>query len=239
MADYSAPIGALLETVAPVVGAGLRALLRTVVGMMLLCAAATLGSVWLAAHGSMARGVIAAVLCLVAGVIVTGVLAVKNAVLRALLTAVQQLALGGRVTRLLFERLGVGEASSHGERSGTLGRVVERLPLRDAEARLRGAVEGLLVERSEKTGLRAWLARRLLSAAVERVESLTLARLRSDDAAHGGVDLVLVRDELAGAIDGLLVGQLEGHALRLTGLIAGAYAVAAVLIGVGVSKLEL
>jgi hypothetical protein len=219
MADLGPVVGGLLELFGPVLGAALKALVRTVFGMVLLGSVVLALTVWFAANGSWQRGLLAGVLCALALGITTGVLAVKNAVLRGLLHALEKLKLGQRVLLMVFGQLGTA-----------------RVPRDEAEAKLNGAVNALLAERAAKTGVRAWLARKLMTAALERVQAITLARFRVADS--NGVDLGAVRDELAGAIDGLLARQLTAQLNRLNVAIAGLYLVLSAAIAVGLRFLS-
>lgn len=232
MPDLGPVFAGLLELFGPVIGAAVKALLRTVFGMVLLGALVTSVTVAMAADGSWLRAVIAAALSLIALAIVTGILAVKNAIMRGLLHGLQKLQLGMRVLTLLFDQLGVTEKSEQGERGGAVGRTVERLPLREAEARLSGAVNGLLAERAAKTGVRAWLARKLVTAALGRIEKITLAQFRSEDAKAGGVDLLVVRDQLSAGIDQTLAKGITAQLNKLNFLAAVLYVVFAIAIAV-------
>jgi hypothetical protein len=167
----------------------------------------------------------------------TGLLAVKNAVLRGVLAAVAQLGLGKRAVLLVFSRLGVDDAGAHGERAGTLGRAAERVPLREAEQQLTQVVLSLLAERSGKSGVRAWVARGLLATVLARVQAFTLARFREDGAQHGGVDLVKVRDELGGSVDGLIATQVLAQLNRLNVVVVAGYAAFVALLTLAVSRL--
>lgn len=169
---------------------------------------------------------------------VTGILAVKNAILRGLLHGIGRLKLGAKVLRIVFDQLGVTDDSSQGERAGVIGRTVERIPLRVAEDRLRSAVHGLLQQRAAQTGLRAWFARNLMNATLERVEALTLSRFRADDAKLEGVDLRVVRDELGDGIDAAIGNQVVAHLNRLNLLIAGLYVILSGLVAYGVSRIS-
>ncbi len=239
MGDLGPTFGAILEAFGPVIGAALKALLRTVAGMVLFGVTVTVAVVWISSNGSWVRGALAAVCCLVALAIVTGIVAVKNAVLRGLLAGVEKIALGQKLFRLVFDQLGVSEESVQGERAGGVGRALERLPLREAEAKLEGAVTAVLGQHSLERGVRAWLSRKLMAAALARVRSVTLARFRTQQAQLGGVDLLAVRNELGGAIDGLIARQVAAHLAKLNLLIAGLYLALAALAGLAASKLPL
>ena len=230
MPDLGPAFAGLLELFGPIIGAALKALLRTVFGMVLLGACVTVGTIWLAADGSWLRGVIAAGLSLIALAIVTGMLAVKNAVGRGLLLGLQKLSLGRRVLTVLFNRIGVTDESEHADRAGTAGRLAEKLPLREAEQKLANAANGMLAEGAAQSGLRGWMMRKLLNTILVRVQALTLARFRSDTNAASGIDLRLVRDELSGLIDAKLAGTVASKLNLLNLVIAGVYVVFSITI---------
>jgi hypothetical protein len=156
-------------------------------------------------------------LSLVTGAVAGSMLAVKRAVTTALAAGLERLGLGGRALKMMFERvLTVKDEEKMGERGAAAAQMAERVPLADAEARLEGAVKALLAERAQQRGVRAWFARKLQAAALQRVRALTLARFRSADAEYGGVDLIMVRDELGEKIDATLVGTLRAAATKVT-----------------------
>jgi hypothetical protein len=233
MPDYGPALGALLETLAPVLGPALRALVRTTVGMVVfgLCCLAV--AEWAVADAWL-RALLLGVPGGIALVGVTGVLGVKNAVLNGVLGAVQKLQVGARTVGAIFTRLGVSDDAA----PGAVGRTAQRLPLGQAERRLTEVVEGLLQERAAKTGLRAWLARKLMTSVVTRVQALTLARFRAE-ATQDGVDLLKVRAEFEGSVDALLAAQVEAQLNRLNVFIAGAYALGVTVLAVGVHLLPL
>ncbi len=238
MPDLGPAFGALLELFGPVVGEALKALLRTVFGMVLLGAAVMACTVGYAAQGSWLRGLIAGGLCAVALAVVTGILAVKNAVMRGLLHGIERLGLSAKLLRILFDQIGVTEASEQGERAGAVGRAAERVPLAQAEKRLRGAVEGLLGQRAAKTGVRAWMARKVMAGTLVRVEAVTLTRFREDDAKLGGVDLKLVRDELGAGIDGAIGRSIASKLNALNIVIAGVFVILSGFIAIAVARLQ-
>lgn len=228
MPDLGPAVGGLLELFGPIIRVAFGALVRTVFGMVLLGVAVTTGVIYFSAQGSWLRGLIAAALCLVALAVVTAILAVKNAALRGLLHGIEKLNLGGKLFRVVFDQL----------EDTAVDRAQQKLPLEQAEAKLRGAVDKVLGQRAQQKGVRGWLARKLLEAGISRVEAVTLARFRSDQQQHGGVDLQLVRDELGLAIDGLISRQVAAHLNRLNIVIAGLYVVFAVLAGLLVAQLK-
>jgi hypothetical protein len=237
MPDLGPVFAGLLELFGPVIGAALKALLKTVFGMVLLGAVVTGGTVYFAAQGSWLRAALAAVLSLVALAVVTSVLAVKNAIGNGLLHGIEKLKLGQKVLNVVFAQVGVHDGSVQGERAGAVGRTVEKIPLREAETKLSGAVHGLLEARAGKTGVRAWLARKVMNTVLEKIESITLARFREVDAQESGVDLLKVRDELGAGIDGALGRGVKAQLNKLNLLIAGLYVLFAVAIAVLLPRL--
>jgi hypothetical protein len=232
MPDLGALVSPLFDLFGPVLRVALRALLRTVFGMLILASVCSALAVLYAARESVLGGLVTAAFCLVLSGVATGLLAAKNAVLRGVLEGVRSLGLGAKTVTAIFSYLGVTDASTHGERGGLTAKVAERIPLREAEARLRSAAESLLHERSTQTGVRGWLARKLLGAIVEKVERLTLARLHAMDSDHGGIDLAKVRAELATSADTLLARQIEAQMQRLTRLVAIGYMLSVALVAV-------
>jgi hypothetical protein len=164
-------------------------------------------------------GVIGGVLALLECTVVGFVWAVKRGILMALIQGLKEYSLGKAVVRLLFHRfLGVSENDLSDERGGVIASTVERLPLAQAEKRLRQAVHDLLDSPETGSGLanraRRWLQTQLL----RRVEAYTLARFRERGAAEGGVDLLLVQADLENHLDDLLVTKMS-RSLRLWTLV--------------------
>ncbi len=212
-------MGALLDVVGPLVGPALRAFLATTAGMIVLTLLVMGASVVIAAPSGPWAMAAAGLLSLVVGVVAGSMLALKRTIATALTAGLERLGLGGRALRMIFDRLlAVREEDSMGERGAAGAKMLERVPLAEAEARLERAVENLLAERARQRGLRAWLARKLQAAALERVKSVTLARFRSADAEHGGVDLILVRDGLGDKVDAMLVDTMRAAATKVTAL---------------------
>jgi hypothetical protein len=232
MPDLGPLVSAVFDVLGPVLRAALKTLLRTVAGMLILAGLCTSLAVWFASRDSAWAGVVTGVCCVALSGAATGLLAVKNAILRGVLEGVRSLGLGAKTVKAIFSLLGVTESSTHGERGGLVTHAAERIPLRDAEARLRRAAQALLQERSSQSGARGWLAKKLLGATVEKVERLTLARFHADDSGHGGIDLAKVQAELAASADTLLALQIEAQAQRLTRLIAIGYMLTVALIAV-------
>lgn len=97
-----------------------------------------------------------------------------------------------------------------------------RVPLAQAEAWLRGRVDALAREEPQGGGVRGWLRRSIRARLFAQVEKLTQAKFRDHGAQHGGVDLMRVRDELAGRIDQTLVDTLKAGMFKVTALLVAA-----------------
>lgn len=190
----------------PAVGAFLRTLGALVV-LALVLAGAAFG---IASSASTGRGVVAALIALAVGVAAGVSLAGQRAAGAALLRGLRDSRLGERTVTLLFERLQETSAA----------RTLERLPLAQAEARLREGIEGLTSAAGEG-GLRGWLQGKLRVRLLEKLALLTLARFREAGRAEGGVDLAKVRDDLAGRADGLLAGKVRSAMSRSTLILVG------------------
>jgi hypothetical protein len=161
-------------------------------------------------------GALAAVIAGAEGVATGVVLGAKRGVVMALAQALGELRLARAVVRLVFGRLlGVAEGEEHGERGGRVARAAERLPLAEAERRLTGVVRDVAGE----TGKGGWLRRTIQARLLALVQKYTLARFREEDAAHGGVDLLKLKDDLEGRVDDALVKKVRGG-LRLWTVLA-------------------
>jgi hypothetical protein len=208
------------------VGEALQAFLRTALGMMVLAVVLAGVAFAIAFDGVWWRGALAVVLTLVDAGVIGGILSVKRAVLGALSRGLQQQHLGQRAALLVFSP------------DGPLGKVAERVPLAEAERRLRSAVEGLLGQAAQQTGVRAWFARGLQANLLGGIEQVTLARFRADAAEHGGgVDLAKVGAELGDRADQLLFSKVHGAANRLTALLAAGASGLAVLVALALRQL--
>lgn len=143
-------------------------------------------------------------------------LAAKRAVVTTIVFGLEKLELGSRLTQVVFDRLvAVDDEEVHGERGGQVTQKLERIPLAVAEARLRRAVDGLVRDPGEGRGVGAWLSRKIRRALLERIELITLQRLRAEDQTHGGVNVVVVKGEVAAMIDGALIEHFQGGAKPL------------------------
>lgn len=204
-----------------------RSVLGSLAGTALLMFPVTCIGVWLGVLGAVGtggaweRGLWSTPLVLLLCGVLTALLAVKRAVLTALIRGAERFTLGQRVAQALFGALlGVkDDGAPAGERGNALAQRAEKLPLAEAEARLRSAAARLRSS-AGADGVRGFFAARLHEALVEKIEAVTLARFRGDAAA--GVDLLKLRDELSRSADQLVSDRLRGTRLQLTVLLAGA-----------------
>jgi len=200
--------GAIVELVGSAAGEALKAFLRTALGMLVLAFALSGAAFAIAFDGVWWRGALAVALTLVNAGVIGGILSVKRAVLGALGSGLQRQHLGQRAALMVFSP------------DGPLGKVAERVPLAEAERRVRSAVEGILGQRAQQTGIRAWFARAIQTRLVLGIEQVTLARFRDDATEHGGgVDLAKIGAELGDRADQLLFSKVRGAANQLTALL--------------------
>ncbi|HZN92959.1 MAG TPA: hypothetical protein VFB81_09635 [Myxococcales bacterium] len=210
--DYVALAGAA-------VGGAVRTLLKTIAGTFLLAFILAGIAFWIAFDGSWQRGLLAVVLVLIEVAIIGGILAAKRAVLGGVIGGLQKQKLGQAAARLVLNP------------RGPLGDVAERIPLGEAERRLRLAVDSTLGSAAQQQGIRATLARSIQERLIRGIEQLTLVRFRSDAAEHEGkVDLAKVAAEVGDRADALLLDKLGGMATKLTALLVLASTAIAVLV---------
>lgn len=233
MPDLGAAVGGMLDLFGPIakqlLGPLIKALLRSTLGTLFLAAILLGGAYYLASRNPHGHPVFAVLITLIACVILGTMLVIKRTVLSALRFGIARLQLGQRTVGALFARaLGVqaSESAQAGERGNLLARTVERLPLAQIETKLRDAASFL---RSEAGGARGFLLGRLHRMLVDKVESVTLTRLRAEGDQAGGVDVIKVRDELSAGIESRLLGMVDGMMMKFTVLLVLAMAGVAVL----------
>lgn len=238
MPDLGPAVGGMLDLFGPIakqlLGPLFKALLKSTLGTLFLAAVLLGVAFYVSSRNPHGHPLLAALITLVACAIIGGMLIVKRTVLSGLRYGIAQLQLGQRTVGALFARaLGVSnkEAAQAGERGNVLARTVERLPLAQLEAKLRDAASFL---RSDAGGARGFLLGRLHRMLVDKVESLTLSRVRAEGDQAGGIDVIKVRDELAAGVDMKLLGMIDGMMMKVTMLLvllmAGISVVAALVV---------
>ena len=161
-------------------------------------------------------GLIAAALALIESVTIGFLLGTKRATVMVAAHGLGSLRLGRSLVRLVFERmLGVAEGEELGERGGRIAQGLERLPVAQAEQRLSEAARRLTGEAAQG----GWLRARIQAWLLEAVRKFTLARFRDEEAKHGGVDLLKVKEELERTVDDALVRKVRGVARLWTALV--------------------
>lgn len=222
---------AILGDIAALLRVGVRSFVLTSLLMLLLGAVLAALSYWIFSGHHWVYGLIFALVALIECIVVGFVLAAKRAIAVTLNHGLRRYQLGGAAIRLIFDRLlGVTAEEAHGERGGWMTKTAERLPLAQAETRLQEAIRAHLHAPAVDGGASGWLRRRLQARLLGAIHKYTLARFRDEDAQHGGVDLVRVRDDLGERINGMLLSKLRGGINVWT---------AAVLIGLPVQVLAL
>ena len=84
-----------------------------------------------------------------------------------------------------------------GERGGLAIKVVERVPLAQAEDKLRRAVKALL----DADGKAGFFRKQLQAELISKIEAVTLASFRKEGTKQGGLDLMEVRKQLQTDLD--------------------------------------
>lgn len=150
-------------------------------------------------------GAIAAVVAVVeagaAGVLLGG----KRALVVAIVEGLRTMGLGRAAVGAVFDRIVKLTGGAHGERGNALARGLERLPLNQAEAAAREAVDSLIA----KPGDGGWLRRTVRTRLVQMAGTYTLARFREEGATHGGIDLVRLRTDLETRVDQTLIDKVR------------------------------
>lgn len=217
MAGMGSVLAPLMDVIAPLIGKAIKAAMRTSGGMILLALMLLGPSFWLAAQGSAMRGLLACLLTLALCATFGVILAMKRAIGALLVAAVETARIGERSLNSTWcFMLEVQEAELHGERGNQLAQRIETLPLAEAEAILKRAVQAFLKVSESGGGLRGRLKRGLAETLFGHIESLTLAELRQESAASGGVDLLVVRDRMAAYIDARIVEEMQTTVRRFT-----------------------
>jgi len=194
-----------------------------VVGFGLTLLAVLLAASQASRHGEFAPRLLAAALVALVGVSATLLLSSKHAVVVVAAQALERLALGNALFQVVFRYLlNVTDEQASGQRLGAVGNALEtRIPLAQAEARLRAAIAKVSLERSELEGMRGWLLAKVRGRILRTIERLTLTRFRRDNQQRGAIDLLQVRDELGQGLDDVLVAQILALSTRTTLLFSG------------------
>lgn len=151
-------------------------------------------------------GAIGVAVIVVESVIIGCVLGAKRAMIMAVSHGLGTLRLGKSLVRVIFERmLGIAEGEKVGQRGGRIVRGLEQLPLSQADKLLSNAVRGIASDTERGGWLRGKIQKRLLEA----IRKLTLSQFREEEAEHGGIDLLKVKEELEQKVDDVLVEKVR------------------------------
>jgi hypothetical protein len=206
MADLGPALGALSELAAPLLGRAFKAFIATTFGMITLGVLVALGSVYALADKGAKHMLLGAVCALLLFTVGGFALAGQRAVGSALLEGLRRAQLGTRTVRALFSAL----AATRGAQA------LERLPLAQAEEKLRAVAHQIITSPVEGGGLRASLGRKIRDSMVTKVEALTVKRFRAEGGDAGGIDVKKIGDELAAKADEALADQVRGLMTRAT-----------------------
>jgi hypothetical protein len=212
MPDFGPAAVALLDILGPHAKKAVGVALRTTAGVALLSVAVSGSSFLIAFDGSWWRGLLGAAVGLGCCAVIGAILVAKRSVLSALIVGVGKLGLGKKAMGLLFDSLlAISEHEPQGERGIAVAETAEGMPLAAAQDLLQRASARLV---GPDGG--GYFNRALRSRLIALVKTVTLAKFRDDASTYGGVNLVLVRDELTVSIDELLSRQLEELMSRVT-----------------------
>jgi hypothetical protein len=203
-----------------VFNSAMKAFFRTTFGMCVL-GLVTIALVYgYAAKTSPKHAMIAASITLLLFIVGGLVLAVKRALTAAVCDAVDKLDLGPKALKMIFERIFEVQASeTQGDRGITSAKVAENLPLIQAEAKLKNAVESLLKAPDEGGGVGGFMRRKTLVVALRKIELVTLDEFRTADQEADGVDLVMVEERLGEGIDALLLRLIQSTSRKTNTLL--------------------
>jgi hypothetical protein len=237
MPDLSPVVGSIADVLAPilrpVVSVAIKKLLTTTLGMLVLAVVVVCYAVVRLADVVWWQQLMAVSFLLVGCTALAGVLAGKRAVFGALAEALGRSQLGARAINAVFEGIfrlrQAGAPSIPSVAVSATASTVERVPLAQAESLLRRAIDAFVSSDVDNAkGIRASIGRAIRRRLGEKVESVTLARFRTE--AHQGIDLQRVQEELAAKADALIVAQLHSAVQKLTVLIVGGLLLSSVVI---------
>ena len=233
-------LGTLWNSLTTLAGVALRSFLLTVVGMFLLGVVLAGVSGYLAADGSWVRGAVAAALAVLVSTVAGFLVAGQRATAVALMCGLRNMHLGQTVVKPLFARLlGITDEGVLGQRGNLAAQAVERVPLAQAETRLRQVIDDYVRPSPDAGGLTGWFRRRLQARLLRGVEQCTLAQLRQHGTAEGGIDLVKARADLENRIDRLLLARVRSTAVRLTALTVAVTILVVVTLALAIQRLPL
>ena len=233
MIETSLAKGLFDDHVKPLVQQAVKGLVISTGLTLLVFVPVAIGAFAIAQHsGQYWRGPLALLITFLVFVIGVATLAVKRAVGEAVLFGLQKLRIGDRTSGMLFERLGIHAVDRAGERGGQVVQAIERVPLVEAEKKLRDAVDSVL--RVQDGGGGGFFQKRIRQTLVTQISRLTLARFRAHDKELPGVDLRRVRVEVAERADTALAEAVGGALLKTTLLVLGLASFGSLLVAYGI-----
>ena len=240
MSTSKSVVAPVVKAIVPLVKGALGAFVKTLVAMCALALVLFAPSYAIASQESVIRGLLACLSAMVFCGVFGWLLAVKRALGTAIMRGLESAQLGARGLEVIMVRLLKFDAEeTHGERGRKVAQVTEKIPLTEAETRLKTTVEGLVRAPIEGGGGSGWLKRRITRALFERIEWVTLAAFRDEDRATGGVDLVVVRDKLSTQIDELLLDRVQSTMRTATALLGLASVALTLLAAYGIRHIPL
>ena len=224
----------------PLVKRAFLVFLSTSIGLAVLTCTMLYVS-WSVAGASGAKNGWLAVACTLVIFVIGGfMLAVKRALSSAVIEGLSKFDLGPKLLTALFTKmLQVEDDQVHGDRGIAAARTTEKLPLRQAEERLRAATQSFLNAPAEGGGLGGKLRRKMLASLIEKIEAVTLEEFRQEDQESDGVNLTLVKDKLGQEINAKALGLLHATSQKTTLLFGLALMLGSYLLSLSIAKLPL
>jgi hypothetical protein len=232
--------GPILRGIAEALTPALASLFKTAALMLLLAVLLAVGAYLIASDGSILRGLLAVLIAFAACAAFGIPLSWKRAIFAGVLATARRQRVGSYLVTSVFDRLlGVSSEGEAGARGGRVVQSIERVPLNQAASKLRMAVIHQVRAAPQGGGLSGFLKRKIEAVLLSYIETFTLARFRDDAAAHGGIDLIKVRDELATTADNLIAERIEEAMLKLTILLMAGAALVSIGAAFGVKQIPI
>lgn len=203
----------------PIAAAVVRKIFGTVAGMLCVAVAVAAYATVRLWQAPWWQQLVVVVVVVAATAVVTALLATKRAVHGALTEALARTELGTRaftaVFRLIDRARSSADATGIAHAIDVAASTAQRVPLATAQRWLHDAVAAFVsADDVEATGWRGRIMRTVRARLGDKIEEVTLARFRS--ANQDGIDLNLVRDELALKADHLLKRSIDGAVTKIT-----------------------
>jgi hypothetical protein len=206
-----------LGQIGSVIGAGVMALVRTVLWMAGLGIVLGIVCGFIAYNGSMARGAVVGVLALLVCIVAAFPMGFHRAVTRTLVEALRRTKLANAIISALFQRLlKINESDAHGQRGTQTAQAIEGLTVVEFEKEAdRGLVELLKVQASGG-GIRGAIIRRVHAKLMSELRRTIVITSLGSLGPDGKVDLARVRESSTAYAHEMVESHILGTSAKLT-----------------------